>query len=75
LPVVAGDDDGSADPLQDGMLGWRVPYRDAVAVAAACVEMLRGEDQRCDRNWLREKTLTAFGTDTFLNRVKQLLNL
>jgi phosphatidylinositol alpha-1,6-mannosyltransferase len=75
LPVVAGDDDGSADPLQDGMMGWRVPYRDAAAVAAACVEMLRGEDQRCDRDWLREKTLTAFGTDTFLNQVKQLLNL
>ena len=75
LPVVAGDNDGSADPLQDGMMGWRVPYRDAAAVAAACVEMLRGEDQRCDRNWLREKTLTSFGTDTFLNRVKQLLNL
>ncbi|OCR00220.1 glycosyl transferase group 1 [Oscillatoriales cyanobacterium USR001] len=75
LPVVAGDDDGSADPLQDGMLGWQVPYRDAVAVAAACVEMLRGEDRRCDRDWLREKTLTAFGTDTFLDRVKQLLNL
>jgi phosphatidylinositol alpha-1,6-mannosyltransferase len=27
-PVLAGDADGSADPLQDGRLGWQVPHRD-----------------------------------------------
>ena len=75
IPVLAGDADGSADPLQDGMLGWRVPHRDAEAVAVACIEMLMGEDKRCDCNWLREKTLAAFGTDTFLQQVKQLLDL
>ena len=75
IPVVAGDADGSADPLQDGMLGWRVPHRDPEAVAAACVEVLMGEDKRCDRDWLRKETLAAFGTDTFTQKVKQLLNL
>ncbi|MEG4211484.1 glycosyltransferase family 4 protein [Microcoleus sp. S13_B4] len=60
VPVLAGDSDGSADPLQDGKLGWRVPHRDSAAVAVACVEMLRGEDKRCDRHWLREQTLARF---------------
>jgi phosphatidyl-myo-inositol dimannoside synthase len=60
VPVLAGDADGSADPLQDGKLGWRVPHRDNDAVATACVEMLKGEDRRCDRKWLREQTLAAF---------------
>ena len=60
IPVLAGDADGSADPLQDGKLGWRVPHRDSESVAVACIEMLKGEDRRCDRNFLREQTLAAF---------------
>ncbi|MEG3849818.1 glycosyltransferase family 4 protein [Microcoleus sp. herbarium19] len=60
IPVLAGDADGSADPLQDGKLGWRVPHRDPAAVAVACMEMLKGEDRRCDRHFLREQTLAAF---------------
>ncbi|AFZ04796.1 glycosyl transferase group 1 [Oscillatoria nigro-viridis PCC 7112] len=64
VPVLAGDADGSADPLQDGKLGWRVPHRDAAAVAVACVEMLRGEDKRCDRRWLREQTLARFSFES-----------
>ena len=58
--MLAGDADGSADPLQDGKLGWRVPHRNRGAVAVACIEMLKGEDERCDRNWLREQTLATF---------------
>ena len=64
VPVLAGDADGSADPLQDGKLGWRVPHRDSAAVAVACVEMLRGEDKRCDRHWLREQTLARFSFES-----------
>ena len=64
VPVLAGDGDGSADPLQDGKLGWRVPHRDSAAVAIACVEMLRGEDKRCDRHWLREQTLARFSFES-----------
>ncbi|MEG4390853.1 glycosyltransferase family 4 protein [Microcoleus sp. BROC3] len=64
VPVLAGDADGSADPLQDGKLGWRVPHRDSAAVALACVEMLRGEDKRCDRHWLREQTLAIFSFES-----------
>ncbi|NEO52767.1 MAG: glycosyltransferase family 4 protein [Okeania sp. SIO3B5] len=75
IPVLSGDADGSADPLQDGKLGWRVPYRDPEAVANACIEMLKGEDQRCDSNWLREESVKVFGRFAFTERVKQLLNL
>ncbi|MEG4348929.1 glycosyltransferase family 4 protein [Microcoleus sp. LAD1_D3] len=64
IPVLAGDADGSADPLQDDKLGWRVPHRDSAAVAVACVEMLRGEDKRCDRHWLREQTLARFSFES-----------
>ncbi|MGF1568080.1 MAG: glycosyltransferase [Nodosilinea sp.] len=60
VPVLAGDQDGSADPLQDGHLGWRVPHRDPDAVAHACIEMLKGQDPRADGAWLRQATLAKF---------------
>jgi glycosyltransferase involved in cell wall biosynthesis len=73
IPVVAGDDDGSADPLQDGRLGWRVPYRDAEAVAAACLEALTGIDPRCNSSWLRQQALTHFGAAALTQQLKELL--
>ncbi|WP_414583572.1 glycosyltransferase [Scytonema sp. PCC 10023] len=76
VPVLSGDADGSADPLQDGKLGWRVPHRDSNAVAAACVEILKGDDRRCDGQWLREQAIALFGIDAFQKRLKeQLLSL
>ncbi len=74
LPVLSGDDDGSADPLQDGKLGWRVPHRNPEAVAAACIEILKGDDQRCDGEWLREQAIALFGKDAFQQRLQQLLS-
>ncbi len=71
VPVLAGDADGSADPLQDGKLGWRVPHRDVNAVAAACIEILKGEDQRCNGQWLREEALNLFGINAFQQRLQQ----
>lgn len=74
-PVLAGDADGSADPLQDGYLGWHVPHRDPEAVAAACIEILQGNDQRCNGQWLREKCLSRFGKNTLTPQLTSLLNL
>ena len=71
VPVLSGDADGSADPLQDGKLGWRVPHRDPNAVAAACIEILKGEDQRCDGEWLRKEVLSEFGIEAFQKRLQQ----
>ena len=73
-PVLAGDSDGSADPLQDGKLGWQVPHREPEAVATACIEILTGEDQRCDGQWLREQTLAVFGKEAIASRLKELLD-
>ena len=73
IPVLAGDSDGSADPLQDGRLGWPVPHRDPEAVAAACIEILLGGDRRCDGEWLREQMLAQFGMDAFRDRLAELL--
>lgn len=70
---LAGDADGSADPLQDGRLGWSVPHRDVEAVAVACIEILKGEDKRCDGEWLRHECLALFGQDALTVRLKQLL--
>jgi glycosyltransferase involved in cell wall biosynthesis len=71
-PVLSGDADGSTDPLQDGKLGWQVPHRDPNAVAQACLEILQGQDRRCQGDWLREETLKKFSQAAF---TEQLLSL
>ncbi|NJO43955.1 MAG: glycosyltransferase family 4 protein [Cyanobacteria bacterium CRU_2_1] len=82
IPVLSGDADGSADPLQDGELGWRVPHRDPEAVATACIEILKhkeafekGEagDRRCDGQWLREQAIDRFGKTAFTQKLQSLL--
>ncbi len=72
-PVLSGDDDGSADPLQDGKLGWRVPHRDPDAVAQACIEILQGSDRRCQGDWLREETLRKFSKEAFKEQLSSLM--
>lgn len=72
-PVLSGDADGSADPLQDGRLGWSVPHRDPEAVANACIEILRGGDRRCDSNWLRTGTLAKFSKEALARQLEELL--
>ena len=74
-PVLSGDADGSADPLQDGLLGWQVPHRDADAVARACIEILQGQDRRCDGNWLRKQTLAKFDRQALQEKLAQLLDI
>ncbi|MBX2863426.1 MAG: glycosyltransferase family 4 protein [Leptolyngbyaceae cyanobacterium MAG.088] len=74
IPVISGDDDGSADPVQDGRLGWRVPHRDPEAVAVACIEALQGDDRRCNGPWLREQTLAKFSKLALADQLKTLLD-
>ena len=73
VPVLAGEADGSADPLQDGRLGWQVPHRDPEAVAVACLEILQGKDRRCDGEWLRQEAIAAFGKPAFMQRLARLI--
>jgi len=82
VPVLSGDADGSADPLQDGTLGWQVPHRNPVAVAQACIEMLQGKlaltqgqshDRRCNGVWLRQQAIGLFGKTAFSQQLQRLL--
>lgn len=81
VPVLSGDADGSADPLQDGQLGWRVPHRNPDAVSKACIEILQGiqasdqttQDQRCNSQWLRQQAIAHFGETAFIKRLEQLI--
>ncbi|MGC1306747.1 MAG: glycosyltransferase [Phormidesmis sp.] len=75
IPVIAGDDDGSADPVQDGRMGWQVPHRDPEAVAIACIEALSGQDPRCNGLWLRQETLASFGAPALVGQLKTLLGV
>ncbi|MFK8182347.1 MAG: glycosyltransferase family 4 protein [Phormidesmis sp.] len=75
VPVIAGDDDGSADPVQDGRVGWQVPHRDPDAVAAACIEALSGKDKRCDGMWLRQESLVSFSAPALVSRLGELLDV
>jgi glycosyltransferase involved in cell wall biosynthesis len=73
IPVLAGNTDGSADPLQDGRLGWQVPHRNVDQVALACLNILEGNDIRCDGKWLRQQTLAKFSKESLINHLKTLL--
>lgn len=73
IAVISGDADGSADPLQDGRVGWRVPHRDPQAVAAACLALLQGQDPRVQGDWLRQQTLAQFGKAALAQQLKPLL--
>lgn len=74
VPVIAGNDDGSADPLQDGRLGWQVPYRDPEAVAQACIELLKTEqDPRRNSAWLRQEAIAHFGKANLTQTLEKLL--
>lgn len=75
VPVLSGDADGSADPVQDGRLGWQVPHRNPDEVAIAAIEILKGDDQRCDGQWLRQESLAIFGKPAFIQRLKELLEV
>lgn len=83
IPVLSGDADGSADPLQDGRLGWRVPHRNSEVTAQACIEVLQALDhrqqgqafdQRCDGDWLRQQIIEHFGKAAFTQQLQALLN-
>ncbi|MGB5771561.1 MAG: glycosyltransferase family 4 protein, partial [Crocosphaera sp.] len=75
VPVLSGNADGSADPLQDGTLGWPVPHRDPDAVAQGCIEILKGNDQRCQGDWLRQQTLAKFSPEALSQKLAQLIKV
>ncbi|MEM8642600.1 MAG: glycosyltransferase family 4 protein [Cyanobacteria bacterium P01_G01_bin.54] len=73
IPALSGLGDGSADPLQDGRVGWQVPHRNVAAVASGCIAMLSGQDPRCDGEWLRSQALAQFGRNRLKTQLSALL--
>ena len=74
-PVLAGDSDGSSEPLQNGELGTLVNADDVAQIATQIVAILReqGAGSREPGANLRERTLTKFGFDAFEARLKAML--
>jgi glycosyltransferase involved in cell wall biosynthesis len=73
IPVLSGLGDGSADPLQDGRVGWQVEHRNVKAIAQGCIAMLQGDDPRCRGDWLRSEAIAKFGKSQLAQRLQDLL--
>jgi glycosyltransferase involved in cell wall biosynthesis len=85
-PVLAGNSDGSSEPLQNGELGILVNVDDVGEIAQKLVRVLReqgagGKEQGAgsrergvgNGEWLREETLRKFGFGAFKARLSALL--
>jgi glycosyltransferase involved in cell wall biosynthesis len=72
-PVVAGDEDGSREPLLDGELGTLIDPHDADGLAKAIVRLLdpalQTDDQRAVR---RRRMLERFGFAAFRKNLESL---
>lgn len=64
--VIAGDADGSCDPLRDGRAGLLVPPRDAGAIAAAIARLLDDSSAPADNE-------PVFARTGFHRQIEQLL--
>lgn len=75
-PVIAGNQDGSGEPLLDGKLGFMVDPDDENELAGNIISVLkeniRGDD-RVDGSYLRRKVIENFGIARFEEKVKGLV--
>ena len=70
-PVLAGNSDGSSEPLQNGELGTLVDADDVAQIATNVARILQAKSVPEQR--LRERTLQKFGFEQFRDRVATLL--
>jgi len=77
IPVIAGNQDGSATPLQNGEVGLLIDPDSIEEIARAIIKVLTGRAPKnlLDRDFLRRKTLEKFGLDRFPERVNEMLSL
>jgi glycosyltransferase involved in cell wall biosynthesis len=75
-PVIAGNRDGSRDALLDGELGFLVDPDSPEAVAAALMDVLDESvpSPRKNSDYLRQKTIEAFGKERFRERTGSVLS-
>jgi glycosyltransferase involved in cell wall biosynthesis len=72
VPVISGNRDGSSEPLQGGKLGFQVDRNIPAEVVRAILEIEKGEDRRCQPEWLRNETIRVFGWEKYIERVKMI---
>lgn len=74
-PVIAGNQEGPVEALQNGKLGILVDPNNEEEIEHAIIKVLRGEvDKRLlNGEYLRRKTLEVYGLDKFRERVKELI--
>lgn len=68
-PVIAGNEDGSSDPLLDGRIGRLVSLSSSEELQSAILDALKGVYAQ-DANFLREMVLEHFGTAIFSRNVR-----
>ena len=75
IPVVAGNQDGSATPLLGGEVGLLINPDDVGEIASAIIKVLTGQVKKelLNRDFLRRKILEKFGLDLFPKRVDEML--
>ena len=75
IPVIAGDGDGSRDPLQEGELGFLLNPDSTGEIADTIISIFTGvaERSKTDPATLREKTLKTYGYETFREEVEKLV--
>lgn len=75
VPVIAGNQDGSATPLLNGELGLLINPENVEAIAAALVSVLTGTVRKelLDRDLLRRKVLEKFGLEMLPKRIDEVM--
>ncbi|MBX3730413.1 MAG: glycosyltransferase family 4 protein [Candidatus Sumerlaeia bacterium] len=75
-PVIAGNADGSVEPLADGQLGILVDPDDVNAIADALVNVLAAshlDRHLLDSAWLRREVVRRFGERAFRRRLARIV--
>lgn len=75
-PVLAGNQDGSVDPLLNGKLGCLVDPDDEAAIASKLIEILQGnypDANLYNPDWLRQEVCSHFEIAQFNKTVEKLL--
>jgi len=73
-PVIAGNQDGSNEPLLDGELGFLVDPDDPRKIAQAIEAVFDRSDKRTDPAFLRTRVKEVFGLTAFGHRVKEIFS-
>ena len=75
--MLAGNSDGSSEPLQNGKVGVLIDADDVEGIASSLKNILDGTyplDALYSPELLREESLRKFGFDVFKERLSNLLS-